>query len=686
MASTKKFESIYAHIFLPETEESWDTIARSITNLTASCGDTEPAELLATMRSISRPLITAMNSERGRLSGVAIDLVAVVASCLGVAFEPLLPHFFPVLLTLSSRTSKVTAARARTCILTIIDVTHLPSILSYLLHDVTDKNEAIIRKTARDANADIRKVSRKVFEAYQQLLPSRIDSFTAPLTPTTRKYLDIPNKITVKSKPSHPHLPPASKAGLSSSTSVVRGPSSRRPPTHTRSASSPAVGPDANTPVEIDQPPIRSRSRAMVEIPLPKLPESTQPSREPVTIRPTSAIERKRVVSMSAAVRPVVAITKPGAVERARPVPASSSNFAPIRSRPVDDGTRSTKTTSVVARRVPIHEVPNAEKATRRIDISASTPAIRLAVPAPSVTEGLKPPVPKVSRSKDAAPAGKAAVKPKAREPAKSHWSKPTLSQIARAKTLERRVPVPTVSNLQRAKAVAREPVTNKRKLPARTTTVTPSQDDEVVPSGSTSSLIPDDEPPAIENITEEDLDEETKPVAAEDEPPAIKNIAEEDVDEETRPIAAEEELVTRAESSSPEPEDPEIPKDERDEARITVTVTETPPDLPNPLGLTTPPRAENSKIASSKTPISELLLSIERGFLFTPSAPLSPPDSYLTFAPPTNLAIPFPLQTLWPSSEESNEERAAESGEKGFEGAPRLESRRTLGDVAINK
>ncbi|KAJ7132901.1 clasp N-terminal domain-containing protein, partial [Mycena crocata] len=165
------------------------------------------SELVVAMRSISRPVINAMHSERGRLSGVAIDLIAAVALSLGVAFEPLLPHFFPVLLVLSSRTSKVTIARARTCIHTIIETTQLPSVLTYLMQSASDKSvslrltivestlacmncfnppdlekdvrakeiECIIRTTARDANADVRKTSRKVFEAYRLLLPSRLE-------------------------------------------------------------------------------------------------------------------------------------------------------------------------------------------------------------------------------------------------------------------------------------------------------------------------------------------------------------------------------------------------------------------------------------------------------------------------------------------------------------------------------
>ncbi|KAJ6558614.1 clasp N-terminal domain-containing protein [Mycena vulgaris] len=210
----QQFDGIRPNLFLSETEETWDTIARSVTALTTACSDIDsyaPGDLLIAMRSISRPLISAMNSERSRLSGVAIDLVAVVASCLGVAFDPLLAHFFPVLLALSSRTSKVTVARARTCILAIIEATHLPTVLSYLVQSVTDKSvslrltivestlacmncfnppdlekdvrakeiEVIIRTTARDANADVRKVSKKVFEAYRLLLPRRLERCAA---------------------------------------------------------------------------------------------------------------------------------------------------------------------------------------------------------------------------------------------------------------------------------------------------------------------------------------------------------------------------------------------------------------------------------------------------------------------------------------------------------------------------
>ncbi|KAJ7782977.1 clasp N terminal-domain-containing protein [Mycena metata] len=668
----QKFETIRAQLFLPETEETWDAIARGVTALTAACNDPDSytaTELLVAMRSSSRPLISAMNSERGRLSGVAIDLIAVVASCLGVAFEPLLAHFFPVLLTLSSRTSKVTVARARTCILAVIDATHLPSILPYLTQSVTDKSvslrltivestlacmncfnppdlekdarakdiESIIRGTARDANADVRKVNKKVFEAYKLLLPNRLESFAAPLTPTTRKYLDIQNKAADKLKSSHSYLPPPSKPNhLSSSTSAMRAPSSRRPPTHARSASSPAVALDAVVPDE--RPP---RSRAKGDMGPPRLPESVQPSRQPAVVRP--AIDRKRIVSMSAAVRPVLPTSKS---EQARPIPVSSN--PPTR---LDGAPQSTTTTTVVARRVPISEVQlklDAEKATRalpRIDNSASTPAMRqISIPVPPPPAGSsKPPVPKFVRpNKDGASTNNAVAKPRGKEPTKNSWTRPTLSQISRAKTTDRRVPVPAVSKPPPGKTVPR-----KAPLPS----VKGKQAAKPVPEGRPASSA------------------STSSASAKPEAPVSK--------EKSRPLST-------ADVRSPSPETPPVETEElarsgdkSEEAQITVTGSPSgSADVSRP---STPPKAEKSSIASSKTPISELLLSIERGFLFTPSAPLSPPQSYIGSA---NLAIPFPM---WGSSEQRDEE-LNETVDKPIEGIRRLEARRALGDVAINK
>ena len=150
-----------------------------------------------------------MNSERTRLCLIPLELLSTVATAMGGEFEQLLPMFMPPLLALCGRTNKIVINRARASIFTIIENTQLASILSYLLQNIKDKSaslklivadgtlaclnscnppdiekdaralevEAIIRATAHDANADVRKVGRKVFESYKILLPSRVQKW-----------------------------------------------------------------------------------------------------------------------------------------------------------------------------------------------------------------------------------------------------------------------------------------------------------------------------------------------------------------------------------------------------------------------------------------------------------------------------------------------------------------------------
>jgi hypothetical protein len=287
-----ELESINDALSQTETEESWDSIAAAIITLLSLCetGACEfPSELVAAVRNLARPLNSAMNSERTKLSGAAIDLVTALATGLETAFDPLLHLFFPTLLNLCTRTNKVFMTRARACVFTIIETTQLPAILTYLIPCLKDKSvtlrlaategifncmncfnppelekearardiEAVIRTTARDANADVRKTSRKIFEAYKVLLPNRVDRyahpifnphavtstksqpilspprFIEPLSPTMKKYLDIKPKHPSQSnqaarlKAGFPSMPDLkAKAKLSASTSVLPPPPS----------------------------------------------------------------------------------------------------------------------------------------------------------------------------------------------------------------------------------------------------------------------------------------------------------------------------------------------------------------------------------------------------------------------------------------------------------------------------
>lgn len=163
--------------------------------------------MVAGIRSISRPLNGALNSERSRLSGAAVELVTVLATGLGSSFDPLVSYLVPTLLALCGRSNKVFTTRAKACILTVVQHTRLPSLLPYLAELANHKSvsprltaaegilaclnclnppdleretrarivEDFIRLTARDANADVRKASKEIFKAYKLLMPTRVD-------------------------------------------------------------------------------------------------------------------------------------------------------------------------------------------------------------------------------------------------------------------------------------------------------------------------------------------------------------------------------------------------------------------------------------------------------------------------------------------------------------------------------
>ncbi|KAK7685700.1 hypothetical protein QCA50_011044 [Cerrena zonata] len=278
-----KLQPLREKIQVPETEESWDKIAKAIIGLTNVMNDegTEyPTELTQLLRSLYRPLTCAAISERTRLSSAALELFKASAETLGKSFSTIIPLYLPTLLTLCTRPNKVVITRAKACIISVIESTQSPSILSFLADAIKGKSvtlrlaasecalaclntfnppdlerekrakeiESIIKSTAVDANADVRKLGRKIFDAYQILLPNRVDNFISPMTPTIKKYLDIRAK-----PPSAPPSRPASSMSThsvnslhaitrpkstvphsSSSNQLTKSSSSRHGDTHTR--------------------------------------------------------------------------------------------------------------------------------------------------------------------------------------------------------------------------------------------------------------------------------------------------------------------------------------------------------------------------------------------------------------------------------------------------------------------
>lgn len=206
----EELERARASLSLAETEDTWDTISNALLKIIAlskggACDF--PTTLTSSIRSMYRSITSAAASERSRLSAAAAECIATLAAGLGPSFDPLVPLFIPTLLSLCSRPNKVFISRAKATIQTIIDQTQLISLLPYFVGALRDKSvtlrqiaiesvlacvqsfnppdlekeertrdvEHAIKLTATDANADVRRVSRQVFDAYKILLPTRIE-------------------------------------------------------------------------------------------------------------------------------------------------------------------------------------------------------------------------------------------------------------------------------------------------------------------------------------------------------------------------------------------------------------------------------------------------------------------------------------------------------------------------------
>ncbi|OJA20651.1 hypothetical protein AZE42_10607 [Rhizopogon vesiculosus] len=135
--STKQFSSpssvkatlsvVRRKVTIQETNDSWGTIEQGILHLTECCkngGCQFTTEMITGVVSLSRPLNSAINSKRSRVSGSAINLVSALVAGLGPSFEPLISLFFPSLLGLCAQTTSAFTRRAKSCVLAVIKDTN----------------------------------------------------------------------------------------------------------------------------------------------------------------------------------------------------------------------------------------------------------------------------------------------------------------------------------------------------------------------------------------------------------------------------------------------------------------------------------------------------------------------------------------------------------------------------------
>lgn len=191
----------------PETEHSWNRLDKALFRLEAIAkgGAYKYDEFVPFMKTVARPLCSSLLSERTRLSGTAADVLTSVAPRLADRFDTLVPVYVPALLQLCARTNKVALKRAQKCLHVMVKVCRLPSLLPHLREASKDKFvtlrsvavecitllvdaagrdrlnrkvadvEAIVRATATDTSAEVRQGCKRLFEAYVNTWPERVE-------------------------------------------------------------------------------------------------------------------------------------------------------------------------------------------------------------------------------------------------------------------------------------------------------------------------------------------------------------------------------------------------------------------------------------------------------------------------------------------------------------------------------
>ncbi|GAA5867014.1 hypothetical protein JCM3774_003756 [Rhodotorula dairenensis] len=280
-------DALQATLALNETEDTWEKINRALKRFQAVVrgGATKYTDdCVALLRDprTAKGLVRSIVSERGALSGTALELVA---SCtrLGPHFAPLLPVYLPPILRLFGRPNKVYTTRSAATVASIVKNTRLADVLRYVVLEwrgeagksasfrehaaatvaamlgtdagalAVDKDalerriddlEWVIKTGATGREPSVRSDMKKCWLVYKREWPDRVHAFTAPMSPTTRKYLKVdtlsssapashhpapapPVARRAAAPPPQPHPSLAASTGLGSSSHA--GPSSARP-------------------------------------------------------------------------------------------------------------------------------------------------------------------------------------------------------------------------------------------------------------------------------------------------------------------------------------------------------------------------------------------------------------------------------------------------------------------------
>ncbi|GAA6006855.1 uncharacterized protein JCM10292_005475 [Rhodotorula paludigena] len=391
-------DTLLAALTLNETEDTWEKINRALKRFQAvvrggACRLTD--DFIAAMRDprIAKGLGRSLASERGALSGTALELVAS-STRLGRDFAALMPLYLPTVLRLFARPNKVYVTRSASTVASIVKNTRLGGdMVRYLalewrneggksasfreqaavalalvlgvdtdslavdkdmLERRMDDLEWLIKTGATGREATVRANMKQCWEVYKREWPERVAAFTAPMTPTIRKYLKVTDAIpggTSSSSAAASRPPPVRKAAtlsasvsaapphaassrsVSSSLAKSHGPStssSHHPPPPSRSQLSASTASTRShalssstshaAAVGLGVPPLRA---TRVE------PGSRAVSDSSASSRPASRGDERDQLATSAS-----SSTRPAAPSRTGFKPTAPSKTAPLAARP----------------------------------------------------------------------------------------------------------------------------------------------------------------------------------------------------------------------------------------------------------------------------------------------------------------------------------------------------------------
>ncbi|WWC90878.1 uncharacterized protein L201_005815 [Kwoniella dendrophila CBS 6074] len=211
-----------------EKEDTWEKFERAIIRFSAvtrggAYKHTDQYVEGIGRGGIGKKLVKCMLSDRGRLSGVTTDLLQTFAPRLSLNFKPLVNLYLEPLIDLLGRPNKVFLKRAEKCLATIVTNCQLVTILPELRRGLNDNAttcrrgsalgveravkewsieiwtekylvllEESVKKMAVDKDPEVRQTGRRVWASFMEYWPERVEDFSAPLTPTIRRYLDMP--------------------------------------------------------------------------------------------------------------------------------------------------------------------------------------------------------------------------------------------------------------------------------------------------------------------------------------------------------------------------------------------------------------------------------------------------------------------------------------------------------------